>query len=100
MVKSVVVDTFRKEKATERSNASVAIHNMKEYGSDMRDVQELFDFLECNVQVVNTVRIGKYKLSKKVRPLKVELRSVLDRKAILQASKHFKDDLSTAKFVS
>ena len=76
----------------------VAIHNMKEYGSDMCDVQELFGFLECNVQVVNTAQIGKYdRLSKKARLLKVELRSVLDKNAILQVSKYLKDDLPTPK---
>ena len=74
---------------------------MKEYESDMRDFQELFDFLECNVQVVNTALIEKYnKLSKKARLLKVELHSVLDRNASLQVSKYLKDDLSTAKFLS
>ena len=73
---------------------------MKEYESDMRDFQELFDFLECNVQVVNTALIEKYKLSKKARLLKVELHSVLDRNASLQVSKYLKDDLSTATFLS
>ena len=97
-VNSAVMETFRTEKAVKQDNASEAIHNMKEYGKNMHDVQELLDFLECNVQVVNTACIGKYdKLSKKARLLKVELRSVLDKNAILQVSKYVKDDLSIAK---
>ena len=54
------MEAFRKEKAVERGNASVAIHNMKENGSDMRHVHELFNFLKYNEQIVNTARTGKY----------------------------------------
>ena len=96
VVKSAMVETIRHHEATQRDGASVAIHNLKEFGSDVNDVRELLDFIGCNAKIIRIVRIGQQvKASKKCRLLKVELQSTSDKDMMLQLAKYLREDPTT-----
>ena len=95
IVKCVVATSIRENKAVERGRASVAIHNLNEHENDVINVQDLFDYLECNVRVIKVTRLGRVKSSKKPRLLRVELATEFDRDILLRAAKYLKDDSST-----
>lgn len=49
----------------DRGRASVAAYNMREHGIKVRNVQELVEFMDCNVRVEKAVCIGQMgKISK------------------------------------
>ena len=89
---------MRHLKNTERSNATVAEYNMREDGNDVRDVQDLFNFMDCDVRAIQAVRIGHHdkSSSRKVHLLK-ELQSIFEKNNLLQASKFLRDHSSIAK---
>ncbi len=93
IVKSAITTSIREQKALERNRASVAIHNLREYGNDARDVHDLFDYLECDIRLVATTRIGR--VGSKPRLLKVELNTISDRDLLLRAAKFLREDPTT-----
>ena len=96
IVKSAIASTIRKHKAVERNKASEAKHNLDNHGNDANDVQELFNYLECNICMIKVTRIGRVDvLSRKPHVLKVELASSFDRDILFRAAKYLKDDPST-----
>ena len=98
-VKSAIAESMRQQKNAERSNATVAVNNMREDGNDVRDGQDLFNFMDYDVRVIRAVRTGRHdkSSSRKARLLKVELQSIFEKNNILQASKFLKYQPSIAK---
>ena len=91
IVKSAVDISILEHEANERDRASVASHNLSNHSNDVSDVRELFDYLECNIHLVNVsyfVRFGKS--SKKPHILKVESASSSDRDILLLFVKYLK----------
>ncbi len=93
IVKSAISTSIREQKTLERNSASVAIHNLREYGYDTRDVHDLFDYLECDIRLVATTRLGH--VGSKPRLLKVELNTISDRDLLLRAAKFLREDPAT-----
>ena len=97
VVKSTMAESMREQKAADRDRACVAIHGFKEHGRDIGDVNELCQYIDCQVNVISVVRIGRPPTSTRRPPLlKVLLQSVADKNLFLQAAKFLKDDPSTS----
>ena len=96
VVKSAIVESMRQQKNAERSNTTVAVYNVREDGND---VQDLFNFTNCDVREIRVVHNGRYdkSSSRKACLLKVELQFIFERNNLLQASKFLKDHSSTAE---
>ena len=95
IVKCAVATSIRENKAIERGRVLVAIHNLNEHENDVINVQDLFDYIECNVRVVKVIHLGRMKSSKKPHLLRVEQATGFDRDILLRAAKYLKDDSST-----
>ena len=95
IVKSAVATSIGENKAVERGRTLVAIHNLNESNNGVINVQDLFDYLGCNMRMVKVSRLGRIKSSKKPRLLKVKLLIGSDRDILLRAAKYLKDDSST-----
>jgi hypothetical protein len=103
-VKSVVTETFRKQRSDERTKATVAIYGLPELGRDLTDINDLFAKLKCSCRVLHYARIGRAESSldtqsttnqpRKPRPIKVELSASIDCNQLLAAFKRLKHDCS------
>lgn len=99
IVKTVLAESVKEQRRSERDNASLVIYNLKESSNDIKKVRELFCYCDCADTVVQVVRLGKpsqpsvSKPASSPRPLKVELWSQRERDFILQQA-HFLCDSS------
>ena len=59
IIKSAVVQSIREHKVVECIQACVAIHGMREYKSELSDVQELCRYLESKGLDVSAARISR-----------------------------------------
>ena len=93
-VNTAVCESMREQKIIEHDNACIAVHKLREYGNDLRN---LCEYLDCDVHIVSATRIGqKAQSSKKIRVLKVQLQSASDKMKLLKSSKYLKEDRSTS----
>ena len=73
MVNTAVAKSICEQRIEDRGKASVSVHNMREHGNEVRNIQELAEFMDCSVLVVKAVRIGQMGKISKPYLLKVEL---------------------------
>ena len=93
IVKSVVAESFKAQRHSERDNASLVIYKLKETNNNLNRIKELFSICDCADYVIRVFRLSKSAksdISKTMptpRPLKVELWSQHDRDYILQQAR-------------
>jgi hypothetical protein len=96
-VKTVLAESAKEQRRSERNNASLVIYNLKESSNDIKKVRELFCYCDCADTVVQVVRLGKpsqpsvSKPASSPRPLKIEFWFQRERDFILQQARFLCD---------
>ena len=95
-VKTAVAESIREQRAADKEQKLVAIHNLRERGDDVRNISEQCEYMDSNVHVVKAIRIGQQPKKSRPRLLRVELLSAAEKSWLLKASKFLKTDPSAA----
>jgi hypothetical protein len=59
IVKSVIAESVKEQRRSERNSASLVINNLKETSNDTKKVRELFYYFDCVDSIAHVVRLDK-----------------------------------------
>ncbi len=98
VIKFAITESTKEQMAAEQNRTCVTINDIHECEySDIPDIRELSEYLDCNVHVINLVCNGRpTKLFKKPCLLKISLQIITDKTLWLKAFKDLREDPSTA----